>query len=158
MLFNTGFLFYGYWDPWTAFSKINAWSYVPTMKGLKYLSNFHEEEQVGEYSMVSWLLRHLHRVCYRRWCDALGMSLALGSVKSTQQEHQGFTSSSGCHFSTRMKDVNKVRLLEMFLGSWKSWCLHFFLPMLALSPKCMFSWFTQTRKKPNPFSPEWGAL
>ena len=90
------------------------------MKGLKYLSNFHVEEQVGEYSVVSWLLRHLHRVSYRRRYNALGMSLALDSVKSTQQEHQGFSSSSVFHFLMRMKDVNKVRLLEMFLGSWKS--------------------------------------
>lgn len=93
----------------------------------------HVKAQVGEYATASWLLRHLPCVCYQRRCDALGISLALSSMKSSQEKHQAFSSSSVFHFLMKMEDVNKVRLLEMLMSSWKSWCLHFFLPMLILT-------------------------
>lgn len=91
------------------------------------------EEQVGQHSTVFHLFRHLPCVCYQRHCDALGLSLVLGSVKSPQQKHQSFSSKPVFHSLMRMEDVNQVRLLEMLLASWKSWCLHFFLPTLILT-------------------------
>lgn len=107
------------------------------MKGLKYPSDYvilpsMVEGQAGEHSMVSLLLRNLHPMYYLRQCDALGMHLALGSVKSPHQKHQGFSSSSGFHRFLRVKGVNKAQLLEMLLASWNSGCLHFFMPAFAL--------------------------
>lgn len=87
-VFQDMFSFCGYCDVWIHFFEINAWVRCLQWKGWNILLSTWSFLDVGEHSMVFWLLEKLHHVCSQRQCDALGIGIRF--YKRPTAEQWGF--------------------------------------------------------------------
>lgn len=127
------------WLLWSVdiFFQDKCWSEVPTMKELKYPSEYisfwvHGPSSKWENTPGYFGPLRNFTMCSLR--DRVMLwELALHSVKGPQQKHEGFSPSSGFLFLVKMKDINTVSLLEELIS--------------ALSPACTAinnEWFPST--------------
>lgn len=149
------FSFCGYCDLCIYFFKINAGVRYLQWKGWNILLSTRFFLQVGEHSMVFWLLEKPHHVFSQRQCDALGVGTAF--CKRLTGETRGFQLQlwfpclgEDERHQQSQPPGNVAVLLEELIS--------------ALSPACpgiinewfpiKFNWSVQARKKSDVFSPE----